>query len=221
MPPTDLPTASPVDIDLYSAALTEDDIESTMQWTMLVLCGVIILIVMAGLVESKCMHNNDRFNYKAIVVFLFYSTDFVSDWFFAAKLMLEIVDFVFFVLFVSSVAFIIVPLIANVFQLHKEISKWNKHGDGSGSGKYNSMNQVKIWIKSRIKIIYVLSFICGSSFSTIALCNSNLFKLDIFSMGLSKKQIAIFQNKRIFSIVFLEVKQTFIDTSIDTTTYKS
>lgn len=221
VPPTDLPTASPVDIDLYSAALTEDDIESTMQWTMLVLCGVIILIVMAGLVESKCMHNNDRFNYKAIVVFLFYSTDFVSDWFFAAKLMLEIVDFVFFVLFVSSVAFIIVPLIANVFQLHKEISKWNKHGDGSGSGKYNSMNQVKIWIKSRIKIIYVLSFICGSSFSTIALCNSNLFKLDIFSMGLSKKQIAIFQNKRIFSIVFLEVKQTFIDTSIDTTTYKS
>ena len=65
---------------------------------------------------------------------------------------------------------------------------------------------VNLYIQKHIKLIYFITFICGSSFSAVSLCNSYLFQLDTFSMGLSRKQMAIFRNKRIFSVVLLEVE---------------
>ena len=216
--PTNVPTVTPIAVEVFMTQLTEDDIESAMQWALLGICGIVILVVMFGFIDKCCIHDNDRFNYKAIIIFGFYSSDFVSDWFFAAKLMLSINNFIFFVLFFSCVGFIVIPLFANVFQLNREISKWNKDAcaevETDKKNTTNAMHQththdtttrVRTWIKSRIKLVYFLSFICGSSFSTITLCNSCLYQLNVFSMGLSKKQMAIFQNKRIFSIVCLEV----------------
>ena len=100
------------------------------------------------------------------------------------------------VLFVASVCFIIIPLIFNVFQLNGEIKCWTK----------NQNSDVYTWIKTRFKFIYLLTFVSGSCFSMISLCNSYMFQLQIFCMGLSKNQLAVFRNKRIFSIVLLEVK---------------
>ena len=99
-------------------------------------------------------------------------------------------------LFIISISFIIIPLIINVFQLNKQIKVWSN----------DRQSDVHSWIQSRIKLMYILTFICGSSFSMISLCNSHMFRLRIFSMGLSSKQLAVFKNKRIFSIVLLEVK---------------
>ena len=104
-----------------------------------------------------------------------------------------------------------------MFQLQGEIKRWTASSDNSRNIKKKKKNsndnhickrraEIYAWIKPRIKLIYFMTFVSGSSFSTIALFNSYLFKLDVFSMGLTRKQRAIFQNKRIFSVVLLEVE---------------
>ena len=99
--------------------------------------------------------------------------------------------------------FIIIPLIINVYQLHNQIKQWNMD-ESKYKYKRHSNNEVCVWINSKIKLIYLLTFICGSSFSMIALCNCYLFQLSVFSMGLSRRQKAVFRNKRIFSVVLME-----------------
>ena len=208
MTPTSAPTSSPTDAPATGNELTEEDIEFTMQWTMMVICSVVVVIMISGHIESRYVSNNDRYSWKAILTFLLYTTDFFLDWFFAARLLLAIGDINFVLLFIFAVVFILVPLGANIVQLHNEITLWNYEAmDKENIFKYprHSNQIVKTWISSRVKFIYVLSFICGSSFSTIALCNSNLFGWRVFSMGLSRRQLAVFRNKRIFSVVFLEV----------------
>ena len=49
-----------------------------------------------------------------------------------------------------------------------------------------------------------MSAVTGSAFSAIALCNSYLFQLPIFCMGLPYYHQLKFQNKRFFSVVLLE-----------------
>ena len=86
-----------------------------------------------------------------------------------------------------------------MIQLHFEISKWI-------SDPILANTEVKLWIKSKVKTLYFISIISGSSFSAIALVNSNLFQLSIFTMGLSRYHKSIFRNKRFFSVVLLEVE---------------
>ena len=50
-----------------------------------------------------------------------------------------------------------------------------------------------------------LIFICGSSFSSIALFNTELFGMSLFGMGLTHFHQTKFQSKRFFSVVLLEV----------------
>ena len=89
----------------------------------------------------------------------------------------------FLILFILSLFFIIFPLISNLIQLHIEISKWiNDRLILANTG-------VKLWIKSKVTFLYLLSILSGSSFSCISLVNSNLFQLSIFSMGLSRYHI--------------------------------
>ena len=52
-------------------------------------------------------------------------------------------------------------------------------------------------------ILYLI--ISGSSFTAVELCNSGLFSIRLFSMGLNKRQLALFRNKRVFTVVLLEV----------------
>ena len=100
-------------------------------------------------------------------------------------------------LFLCSICFLIVPLLCNVLQLHFEVLKWLKDPALKNTQAYH-------WVKTKVKLLYFISVICGSSFSAIALCNSYLLQLSPFSMGLSRYHRSIFQNKRFFSIVLLE-----------------
>ena len=98
---------------------------------------------------------------------------------------------------VLSVIFLVIPLLTNILQLHFEISKWSKD-------QVLSTTPVRGWIRSRVKFLYCIAVLCGSSFSAIQLCNSYLFKLSLFSMGLSRYHKNLFQTKRFASIVLLE-----------------
>ena len=75
-----------------------------------------------------------------------------------------------------------------MYQLQNEIKLWMDDID--------SKNIIPIWIKNNIKFLYLLTILTGSSHSAVGICNSNLFSLNIFDMGLNKRQLAIFNNKR-------------------------
>ena len=108
----------------------------------------------------------------------------------------------YFVMFILSLSFIVIPVFGNILQLQKEISKWL-----SDPNLQNT--DVPHWLKTNFKLLFVVTFICGSSFSAVALFNTNLFCLSLFSMGLSRYHRSVFQRKRFFSIVLLEVKLFF------------
>ena len=86
----------------------------------------------------------------------------------------------------------------NIIPLHLEISKWTQND-------ILKQTAVPQWIKRHTKVLYLLSVVTGSSFSAISLCNSYLFKWDVFSMGLPHYHRSVFQNTRFFSVVLLEV----------------
>ena len=66
-------------------------------------------------------------------------------------------------------------------------------------------DQIKLWLIENSKILFILSILCGSSFTAIELMNSNLFQIYSLSMGLSREQIHRYMAKSVYSIVFLEV----------------
>ena len=104
----------------------------------------------------------------------------------------------FFILFILSCIFVIIPLAMNVTQLHLEISKWRDDEILQQTG-------VSKWIKSNVKMLYFITAISGSSFASVSICNSYLLFWPIFSMGLPQYHKSIFTNKRFTSVVLFEV----------------
>ena len=100
------------------------------------------------------------------------------------------------ILFSVGILFIVLPLIGNLVQLHNEIQMWV-------SDVY-SKHTVQAWIRSYLRFLYMITIICGSAFAAVDICNSNIFHLPMFNMGLNKRQLAIFKNQRILSTVLLE-----------------
>ena len=103
----------------------------------------------------------------------------------------------FFILLILSVGFVVIPLALNIIQLHFEISKWRADTILQQTG-------VTQWIKSNVKVLYLLTALCGSSFSAVCLCNSYLLLLNMFSMGLPMYHKSIFTSKRFISVVLFE-----------------
>ena len=99
-------------------------------------------------------------------------------------------------LFSFGLLFIILPLMCNLVQLHKQLNVW--------IGDVYSKYTVQAWVRLYLRILYMIAILCGSAFAAIDICNSNLFHLSIFNMGLNKRQRGIFKNQRILSTVLLE-----------------
>ena len=207
--PSDMPTYSPTD-DSENLLITEKQISDVMN-TLLIIIGVLVtLVIVMGYVRAWCIgeSKNELFNWTAILFAGFYCSDFFSDILFCVRLC--VVSFEdqdgftlqlqskFFILFVLSFVFIIVPFFGSIVPLHFEISKWSKD-------KVLKHAAIPQWTKKNAKLLYLLSVVTGSSFSAVALCNSYLLTLNAFSMGLSQYHRSIFQNKRFFCVVILEV----------------
>ena len=77
--------------------------------------------------------------------------------------------------------------------INKEIWLWT-------NDKILTVTSASNWIENNLRILYLITFICGSSFSSVALVNSNLFKLRIFSMGLSNYHKKNFKPKDFFQL---------------------
>merc|ERR1719361_506034 len=75
---------------------------------------------------------------------------------------------------------------------------------GKSTGEWDRNESVKHWILRHSFTLYLLPFLSGSAFNAIAIVNSNAFQLDVFSMGLSKREMHKFRLQRIWSVVLLE-----------------
>ena len=100
------------------------------------------------------------------------------------------------ILFSLGLLFIILPLMGNLIQLHTEINVW--------MSDIYSKHTVQAWTRSYLRILYLITILCGSAFGAVDICNSNIFHLSLFNMGLNKRQKAIFKNQRILSTVLME-----------------
>ena len=100
------------------------------------------------------------------------------------------------ILFSFGVFFVILPLICNLMQLHNEIKVW--------MSDIHSKHTVQAWIRSYLHFLFLMAIVFGSAFAAVDICNSNIFHLRMFNMGLNRRQRAIFKNQRILSIVIFE-----------------
>ena len=101
-----------------------------------------------------------------------------------------------FILIACGGLFILLPLIGNLFQLHNEIEVW--------VCDVYSKHTIQPWVRSYLRFLYMLAILFGSAFAAVDVCNSNLFYLPMFSMGLNKRQKAVFKNQRLLSTVLFE-----------------
>ena len=128
--PTDSPTPSPTSQPTFNTALTQTDVSSWFNWFLGTIFTAMVLIIGVGITDAKKWRRNDLFRWHSLLAFGFYSIDFVSDIFFSMKLYLYVMDenekfqVTYGIIFVSSIVFIITPMIGNLTQLNKELSKW-------------------------------------------------------------------------------------------------
>ena len=207
IPPTAFPTMNPTVPPTFSAALTKKDIGMWFNWVLWCILAGVVVIVIGGFIDSQKCHRNELFRWHSIVLFGFYLIDFCSDIFLCMELFVLMMDandehsqfeIVYIGLFIASIVFIFIPVITTLVQLHREISKWL-------IDPILSRTEAQLWILTYARMLYIVAIISGSAFSAVTLLNSNLFRLNAFSMGLARFHRRIFRNKRFFSVVLLEV----------------
>ena len=121
------------------------------------------------------------------------------DVFFAGQLWFDenVTKNAYLIVFILSLTFIVLPVSITLYQLGQFVEDWIENQE--------TKDMVKPLLNTHIRKLYFLSIICGSSHSAVSLCNSNLFRLKLFDMGLTKRQKAVFDNARFWSSVLFEV----------------
>eukprot|EP01084_Bolivina_argentea_P109463 195666_1 len=153
--------------------------------------AVILVLILIISYFYACYEKNDFYDKIAFIMFISQLLDTLYDIIFC----LELKNAKFYSLMISSVIFIIFPIIMSYMQLLNQIkNKWMKVGK----------NELRQWLTRYVFVLYFLSIIAGSSFTAIKLCQSNLFGLKIFDIPLTKGEIIEFQTKRVFSIILFE-----------------
>ena len=156
---------------------------------------IFLLIIISSYIYSKCISINDFYSVSSLISAAIHTNDTFSDTLFIIHIthQPEYPSTVPKISLITSIAFVVLPVITSIYQLHHEIYKWRMNDD---------LGQ---WITENITLLYILSVVTGSSFSAVGLCCSNLFNLNQFQMPLNSMQRNKFQNKKMYSIVLVEV----------------
>ena len=189
--------------DVTVAVNTKDFTELYEQQTLfqkitLILGAGLLLIITVSYIDSKAIRKNDFHKIGSLFSASFHILDTWSDIFFAIQCTYH-PDFggpssTLFVIFILAIVFILIPMVTTLYQLYSVANKhWNKNDDLRG------------WLSANLYILYMVSIICGSSFTGIELLRSNLFNLSIFDIPLTKQEALHFQTKKVYSTILLEV----------------
>eukprot|EP01084_Bolivina_argentea_P176631 305604_1 len=149
---------------------------------------ILVIITIIAYMDATCFRVNDFFKLGALIIASMHLLDIIYDCLFAFK----IAESEYAVLLLFCIAFIIIPMVVTLYQLHTDINKWKRS------------DVLSEWLSNNVTLLYMISSICGSAFTAVQLCTSNLFNLTQFDMPLSRIQFNKFQTKRVFSVVLLE-----------------
>eukprot|EP01084_Bolivina_argentea_P184878 318853_1 len=78
---------------------------------------------------------------------------------------------------IACYLFVILPVIVSIGQLIQEIRK-----------KWLKDDHLRNWLADHNKILYVLSIVTGSAYTAVEVVNCGAFQMNVFNMGLNKKQ---------------------------------
>ncbi len=161
--------------------------------------GLFAIFALISLIDAKFVRQNDYFIWNVIIFAAFEVSDIFLDALFSIVLsryyLINGGSTQFIIAMIGSYLFILLPIIFSIYQLWNKIQKsWIKD------------DNLRIWLAEHGKVLYILSIICGSSYTAISMVNCGALKLDIFSMGLTKYERLQFNTKRIFGIILFEVE---------------
>eukprot|EP01083_Nonionella_stella_P114118 337062_1 len=196
VPPTKDPTGTAVTGDDFTAMQDQlDTLAVTHQWVFSGFTAGIIAIALCAWIDAHCIRKNDYLQITFILGIALQTLDMFSDCFFAFNMGIwRSVSPIYVLILALSVTFIVSPCAFTMGQLiHHSRKHWIKSSD-----------QVRTWLASRANVLYFASIITGSSFAAVSLCNSYLFQLGVFDMGLTRNEIHAFMYKRVYSVVLLE-----------------
>lgn len=200
--PTNDPTVRPVEVqgtDPYGASVGSDEFFGV---NVFLIDGVIAAgfatFGAIAYVDALFIRINDYFYIGAIIAALIGFLDVFSDVVFAVTVMTK--PSAPFEMIIGAWLFIVLPVAVSIVQLaYMAHTEWSR------------CVRLKRWILKNSYILYILPVFMGSSFVSLSILNSNALKLKVFSMGLSKDELARFNVQRVWSIVFLEVKSTHFE----------
>eukprot|EP01084_Bolivina_argentea_P318693 552760_1 len=166
----DLRTTIPIMIHITEVEARQD-LETKFHIFLYSLASLFIILSFVGLVHAKYIHQNDFFRISLIFNVGLQIADMCSDCFFVINLRTHIHETgdVYFIVVVISIFLIVMPVIFSIGQLWHHLNKyWTKN------------NRINMWITQYSKYLYLLSFLTGSSFSSVYLLNCNFCTLSIF-----------------------------------------
>ena len=174
-----------------------DNLELLFQIIIIGFVTLCALIAIAGYTDARIFRINDYFAVTPIIRLTLQSVDMISDCFFIAQINLDNVkdpSTAYDVLFYASIVFVVVPALASLFQLFFYARK-----------KWIRNKRARAWLSKYSALLLFSSLCTGSSFVAVAIFNTYIFRLKVFNMGLTTKQLRKFSTRRIYSIVLLEV----------------
>lgn len=191
------PTVSYKAISFEEATLSE--LTSSYSYVLMSLVSFFVLVILGGYIHATFYQKNELFNWISIALVGMYCLDFYSDLCFILQVWQDKQNKwnTFSIVIISlSLTFFIIPTIANFIQMQSEMKRWLQHT--------HTKQIVRPWIRAYVRVLYITSILTGSTYSSIELCNSNLFSLKYFSMELPSRDKQLFKHKRIYSIVLSE-----------------
>ena len=175
---------------------TYEDQKTFFQQLTFIIGGFLLFVIIISYIDARFVRKNDFYNIGVLMSAAFHILDTISDTMFVL-LITYYPDFLvteLFYIFIASIAFIVIPMIITLAQLNGIIDKY-----------WNKSDELRSWLSSHIYKLYVISILCGSSFTGIQLCRSNMFGQPVFDIPLTKQQAAHFHTQRLYSITLLEV----------------
>ena len=184
-----------IEVESRSRSELADDLNQQFEEALIGLLSIFLLIIISGYIHAKFIKINHYFYVGPLVNAAINVLDMLSDIFFAAQaeIFIDYKPPQTQIIFISSILFVIIPILFSIWQLYNQMHKHWLNND-----------RLRAWLSHKTKLLFLVSVISGSSFSAIDLFNSNLFSHPTFDMGLTKHDYIGFKYKRVYSIVLLE-----------------
>eukprot|EP01083_Nonionella_stella_P250876 866219_1 len=194
--PTSGPSVYPSQPPTFGSTISDDaeHLQSLFELSIILITSVFVLIGVVGYIDASCVRINDFYRIGTIMQALLHILDMVSDCFLSIDISLRAKENdAFKIPLVISIVHIAIPSVFTLAQVYYY-----------SKTRWNTDNKVREWLLNYSTLLYLLSIGTGSSFTAVAIMNSNTLGLYVFDMGLSNKQMIAFKTQRVYSIVFLE-----------------